>query len=115
MSDSQEKILIIRLSSIGDILLTTPFIRQIRKKFLQSKIDFVIKKEFADLLNHNPNLNNLIKYDSKTGAKGLKELKKSLIEMEDMCIYHYNCKIHCSNTGNNLSDKIQVSRRIYEL
>ncbi len=38
-----EKILIIRLSSIGDILLSTPFIRQVRRTFPNAQIDFIVK------------------------------------------------------------------------
>lgn len=56
------KILIIRLSSIGDILLTTPLIRSIKKKNPAIQIDFVLKEEFFELVQHNPYLTNIYKY-----------------------------------------------------
>ena len=59
MSEEKLKILIIRLSSIGDILLATPFIRQVRQKFPNAKIDFLIRLEFESLLLKNPNIDNL--------------------------------------------------------
>ena len=34
------KILLIRLSSLGDIILTTPLIRELRRKYPDAKIDF---------------------------------------------------------------------------
>jgi lipopolysaccharide heptosyltransferase II len=57
-----KKILIIRLSSIGDILLTTPLIRSIKKINPEIQIDFVLKEEFFELMQNNPNLNNIHKY-----------------------------------------------------
>ena len=62
-----QKILIIRLSSIGDIVLATPLIRVLRNKFTASQIDLIVKKEFSELLKFDPNLTNLIEFDSKNG------------------------------------------------
>ncbi len=47
------KILIIRFSSIGDIVLTTPVIRCLRKKFPESKIHFITKPVYAEILLSN--------------------------------------------------------------
>jgi heptosyltransferase-2 len=48
---------IFRLSSIGDILLTTPFIRALRKAAgPDAQIDFVVKEQYADLVRYNPHL-----------------------------------------------------------
>lgn len=71
-----KKILIIRLSSMGDILLTTPLIRSIRKQNPSIQIDFVVKEEFFELLQNNPYLTNIYKYSKEISAK--KELIKSL-------------------------------------
>ncbi|MCP4725230.1 MAG: lipopolysaccharide heptosyltransferase II [bacterium] len=71
-----KKILIIRLSSIGDIILTSPFVRVLRKKFPESYIDFVIKEEYLDLMKTNPNLNDVISYDKRSGSKGLRKIKQ---------------------------------------
>ncbi len=57
-----KKILIIRLSSIGDILLTTPLIRSIKKKNPSIQIDFVLREEFFELVQYNPNLSDIYKY-----------------------------------------------------
>jgi len=61
VSDISElkKILIIRLSSMGDILLTTPLIRSIKKQNPAIQIDFVLKEEFIELVKDNPNLTNI--------------------------------------------------------
>jgi len=63
------KILIIRLSSIGDILLTTPLIRSIKKKNPAFQIDFVLKEEFFELMQNNPYLTNIHKYTKHSFEK----------------------------------------------
>ncbi|MFT6814971.1 MAG: ADP-heptose:LPS heptosyltransferase [Sphingobacteriales bacterium] len=48
------KILIIRLSSIGDIVLTSPIIRSIKKKFPKAEIHFLTKKQFEGIVESSP-------------------------------------------------------------
>ena len=66
-----KKILILRLSSIGDILLTTAFVRQVRKTYLNAHITYIVKKEFKDLVRFNPHIDKVIPFDSDTKIKGL--------------------------------------------
>ena len=86
-----QKILIIRLSSIGDIVLSTPLIRVLRNKFPNSQIDFIIKKEFSELLKYNPNLTNLIEFNTENGFKELLRLKRQILkENYDLIIDIHN-------------------------
>lgn len=55
------RVLIVRFSSLGDILLATPLIRTLKKKYPNLQIDFLLKEEYFDLLKHNPYLNNIYK------------------------------------------------------
>jgi ADP-heptose:LPS heptosyltransferase len=48
------RFLIIRLSSIGDIVLTTPVIRCIFKQVPGARIHYLVKKNFASILESNP-------------------------------------------------------------
>jgi heptosyltransferase-2 len=57
-----KKILVFRLSSLGDILLTTPLLRSIKKMYPNISIDFILREEYEDLLLQNPNVNKLYKY-----------------------------------------------------
>ena len=54
------KILIIRLSSLGDILLSTPLIRSIKEKFPHISVDYLLREEYSDVLIHNSYINNLL-------------------------------------------------------
>jgi ADP-heptose:LPS heptosyltransferase len=49
-----KKFLIIRFSSIGDIVLTTPVIRCLRKKLPDAEIHFLTKQSFKGILAANP-------------------------------------------------------------
>ncbi len=60
-----KNILIIQLRRIGDVLMCTPALRALRKKFPQSFIAFLAEKESASLLYQNPYLNELIVWDKK--------------------------------------------------
>lgn len=91
------KILIIRLSSIGDILLTTPFLRQTRIAFPEATIDFVIKERFIDLVQYNPHLNRIFSVNESEGINGLLQLRKILINNR----YDFVFDLH-----NNLRSRI---------
>lgn len=54
------KILVIRFSSIGDIVLTTPVIRALKTQLPEAEIHFVTKEKFSGLLRHNPYVDKLI-------------------------------------------------------
>ena len=76
---SFKKILIIRQSSIGDIILTTPLVRSVRQAHPNAQIDFLTNQEFTDLVRHNPHISNIISYDKKMGFSGLYALKTALM------------------------------------
>ena len=55
-----KKILIISLAGIGDTLIATPFIRELRENFPDAVIDALVMWPGAkDLLEHNPNVNRV--------------------------------------------------------
>jgi len=78
MPKSVNKILIFRLSSIGDIILTSALVRCLKNKYPHARIDFVIKKQFYQLVESNPNINNIYVVDKNQGFDGLKRLTKEL-------------------------------------
>jgi ADP-heptose:LPS heptosyltransferase len=53
------KFLIIRLSSIGDIILTSPVVRAIKRRFPNAEVHFLTKKQNASIVAHNPNVSRL--------------------------------------------------------
>jgi len=71
MNSAIKKILVIRLSSLGDILLTTPVLRALKKKFIESEIDFLTRESYADAINFNQNLNEVLFYEKYENTKDL--------------------------------------------
>lgn len=57
-----KKILILRFSSIGDIVLTTPLIRCAKQQLKGTEIHFVTKETFKDTLINNSNIDKLITF-----------------------------------------------------
>lgn len=110
-----EKILIIRLSSIGDIVLSTPLIRVLRKKFPSTQIDFIVKKEFSELLKFNPHLTNLIEFDTSKGFKELLKLKGQVLkEKYDLIIdIHNNLRSVFLRTFSG-AKVLKVNKRVFK-
>lgn len=69
------KILIIRFSSIGDIVLTTPVVRCLKQQVKNAEIHFITKKSFADILNNNPHVDKVYSID-KDISEVVNDLKK---------------------------------------
>ena len=59
------KFLIIRLSSFGDVILTTPVLEEIKKCYPDSEIDYIVMDSFKDSIIGNPNIDNLIIFEKK--------------------------------------------------
>ena len=68
------KILLIRLSSLGDIVLTTAAIRAVRANFPNADIAMLVAKQSADILRENPHLNEIITYDRLAKDKDTGEM-----------------------------------------
>lgn len=67
ITNAAPKILIIRFSSIGDIVLTTPVIRNLRKKFPGAKLHYFTKKQFAGIVSSNPYLDKVLLLEEDLG------------------------------------------------
>lgn len=72
---SQPKILIIRLSSIGDIVLTTPVIRAVNEQLPEAEVHFLVRKEYVAVVDHNPHIHKLHTYDIENVDKVMEELQ----------------------------------------
>jgi ADP-heptose:LPS heptosyltransferase len=68
------KILIIRFSSIGDIVLTTPILRCIKKQVPNAEVHFLTKRDFSDILANNPYIDNTFYYHNNL-MEVLRQLK----------------------------------------
>ncbi len=80
-----DKILVIRLSSLGDILLATPVLRGLSKRFPFAKIDFLTKTQYAPLIDQNPYISRIIKLE-KGDLSELLSLRKMIRSEYDLVV-----------------------------
>lgn len=60
-----KKILIIQTAFIGDVVLITPLIRETKKIFSNVLVDVMVIPQAANLLENNPYVNSVIKFDKR--------------------------------------------------
>ncbi|MEI8202697.1 MAG: glycosyltransferase family 9 protein [Bacteroidota bacterium] len=70
-----KKVLIVRFSSIGDIVLTTPVVRCIKQQLGDVELHYLTKKTFQTLLEANPDIDKIYSID-----KNLSEITPLLRE-----------------------------------
>ena len=72
------KILIIRFSSLGDVLLTTPVVRAIKKSNPKTEIYFLVMEGFSDVVKSNPAIFKVVTYNKNIELSVLiSELKET--------------------------------------
>ena len=64
-----KKILLFKIGSIGDVLMTTPLVRQLRKEFPKSEIVYYVGKYSAPVLVGNKNVSRLVPFDQSIFIK----------------------------------------------
>ena len=73
-----QKILIIRFSSLGDLVLTTPVFREIKRVFPDSSISVLTSNDYGLILKNNTHIDRLIVHKRKESFEHLKKLIKKL-------------------------------------
>jgi ADP-heptose:LPS heptosyltransferase len=61
------KFLVIRFSSIGDIVLTSPVVRYLKTQVENAEIHFVTKRKYESILTANPNIEKVHTFDYNLG------------------------------------------------
>lgn len=73
------KFLVVRFSSIGDIILTTPVVRHLKSQVDEAEVHYLTKKSFVPLLQANPYIDRIHPYDGNMKSC-LRELKEQQID-----------------------------------
>ncbi len=74
------KILVVRLSSIGDIVLTTPLVRCLKKQIPGVQVHYLTKSQFEGLLSNNPYI-DAVHTLKKSMSDTLQSLKKERFDL----------------------------------
>src|SRR3954468_7588314 len=93
------KFLILRFSSIGDIVLTTPVIRCLKQQVEEAEVHYLTKKSFREIIENNPHVSKVHLLDNNLG-KIIKDLKNE----------NYNYIIDLLNNLRTLKVKRALSK-----
>ncbi|MEO8085933.1 MAG: glycosyltransferase family 9 protein [Bacteroidota bacterium] len=93
------KFLVIRFSSIGDIVLTSPVVRCLKQQVKDAEVHFLTKKNFASVIEHNPFIDKKIYLDG--------ELQEIIPLLKDEK-YDYIIDLHNNLRTINLKSKLGV-------
>ena len=58
-----QRILLIKLSAVGDVVHTLPLLNKLRRRFPQARIDWLVTPGIAELLTHNSAISNVIEFE----------------------------------------------------
>lgn len=62
---SNARILVVQTAFIGDVILITPLVREIKNLFPNSKIDVLLTPETAAIMGNNPHVKSIILFDKR--------------------------------------------------
>jgi lipopolysaccharide heptosyltransferase I len=77
------KILVIKPSSLGDVIHALPFLKAVKDTFPDADIDWVISRDLKDILEGNPLINELILID-KDSWKQVKKIPDTFSELSGL-------------------------------
>jgi heptosyltransferase-2 len=83
------KFLVIRFSSIGDIVLTTPVVRCLKKQVLTAEVHYLTKKSFRSIVEYNPHIDK-VHYLENDLDTVIEELKKE--DFDYVIDLHHNIR-----------------------
>lgn len=76
----------IRLSSLGDVLLCAVALRALKARFPESAIHFLVASEFKEAAELLPAIDKIIVFDRKEGWRGLLRLRRLLSRRYEMIV-----------------------------
>lgn len=94
------KVLVIRFSSIGDIVLTTPIVRCIKSQLDgEVEVHYVTKRQYASILEVNPNVDKVYSIEKST-AEVIDQLKAEQ--------YDYIIDLHKNLRSSQIKRKLKI-------
>ena len=102
------KILLIRLSSIGDIILTTPLLRVLKTRYPECELHYITRKEFSELLRDDPMVDRLISIDVAGGRSAMRALNLELMDQRYDAVLDLHNNFRSRILRNGLSSRLHL-------
>ena len=77
----------------GDLVLTTPIFRELRKIYPRSRLTLLTSEGFGSVMNNNPHLDRIFKHPRRESWKKLSELIRTLKRERFDLIYDAHCSL----------------------
>lgn len=110
------RILISRTDRLGDVLLSTPVIKNLRENLPSAYIAAMIKSSLSDLLRGNPYLDEVILFDKRGKDKGLinsirfaRQLRKKNFDLA--LILHPTVRVHLILFFSRIKERIGYDKK----
>jgi lipopolysaccharide heptosyltransferase II len=84
------KILLVRLRLIGDVVLTTPLLRALRRTYPNAELTYVVEPAAAAVVRGNPHLTNVILVPRR---RGIARLRDDLAVARQLRRHHFDVSI----------------------
>lgn len=115
MLKQYKNILIIRFSSLGDVLLTTPVLDTLKTFYPESRISFITKEQYAPLFKNNNSIDELILLEDGKNMGLIKLLRKIRERKFDLIIdLHKNLRSFIISSFLKYSEYYSVNKRTLE-
>jgi ADP-heptose:LPS heptosyltransferase len=98
METPKVKYLVIRLSSIGDIVLTSPVVRVLKQQVEGAEVHYLVKPQYRNILANNPHIDKIHEYTTHAETNIL--LKKEMFD--------YVIDLHNNFRTRKLKNSIKV-------
>lgn len=109
---SPSSILVIRLSSLGDVILTTPLIRQLQRTYPKASIDVMVNERFSEVYAHNPRIrkvwHNMVTTTVDSGMDDIKMQMRASLDNNG-----YDVVIDLQNNLQSAAIRHGVGRRMF--
>jgi lipopolysaccharide heptosyltransferase II len=103
-----KRILVIRLSSIGDVILTTPVLHAIKKQYPDAIIHFLVMDRYKDAISGNADIDRLILFprEKYRGLAGLIRFSRTFKDNQYDLIIDLHAKIRSMVISTLLKGKV---------
>jgi heptosyltransferase-2 len=115
LKPNPKKILVIREAAIGDVICMTPFLRQLRKRFPSSEIDYAVVSWVKNIIETNPHLNKIYTVPNEyISGNSLKIALKRLFFYTKLAKHRYDI-VFCPSTQLIFKLPLLLFRKSYKI
>lgn len=101
-----QRILVVKLSAIGDVIMASPFPRGLRDLYPDARIDWVVEPMSADAVRGNPYVNEVIVWNrakgrAARGLLGLRSFAKDVVSLRRRLHGRYDLALDIQGLGRS--------------